>query len=135
MDGKRDVGCAVYVRPNEGGLGCPYQKLDSARSTGPDGESRARGVTNGDMKSSTAQKDQTERAETPWPRRTDPPERGKPTAGWLRRLPRVAMVQTTDLGKRNDLAATGRFHGPGIRRVLPESKVCPGSVVVAEIAS
>ena len=58
-----------------------------------------------------------------------------PTAGWLRRLARVAMVQTTDLGKGNDLAASGRFHGPGIRRVLRESKVRPGSVVVAEIAS
>jgi hypothetical protein len=45
------------------------------------------------------------------------------------------MVQTTDLGAFHDVAATGRFHGPGIRRVLPESKVRPGSVVVADIAS
>jgi hypothetical protein len=45
------------------------------------------------------------------------------------------MMQATDLGKRNDPAATGRFHGPGIRRVLRESKVRSGSVVVAEIAS
>jgi hypothetical protein len=44
-------------------------------------------------------------------------------------------MQPADLGERNDLAATGRFHEPGIRRVLPESKVRPGSVVVAEIAS
>ena len=44
------------------------------------------------------------------------------------------MVQATDLGERNDLAASGRFNGPGIRRVLAESKVRPGNVVVAEIA-
>ena len=44
------------------------------------------------------------------------------------------MVQTTDLGKRNDLAASGRFNGPEIRRVLPRSKVRPGTVIVAEIA-
>jgi hypothetical protein len=43
------------------------------------------------------------------------------------------MVQTTDLGERNDLAASGRFNGPGIRRVLAESKVRPGNVIVAEI--
>ena len=44
------------------------------------------------------------------------------------------MVQTTDLGERNDLAASGRFNGPGFRRILAESKVRPGNVVVAEIA-
>ncbi len=48
-------------------------------------------------------------------------------------MPRVAMVQTTDLREFHDVAATGRFHGPGIRRVLPESKVRPGSVVVAKV--
>ena len=50
------------------------------------------------------------------------------------RSPRVTMVQTTDLEERNDPAASGRFNGPGIRRVLAESKVRPGNVVVAEIA-
>ena len=44
------------------------------------------------------------------------------------------MVQTTDLGERNDLAASRWFNGPGIRRVLAESKVRPGNVIVAEIA-
>ena len=44
------------------------------------------------------------------------------------------MVQTTDLGERNDPAASGRFDVPGIRRVLAESKVRPGNVVVAEKA-
>jgi len=44
------------------------------------------------------------------------------------------MVQTTDLGERNDLAASRRFNGPGIRRVLAESEVRPGNVIVAEIA-
>ncbi len=84
---------------------------------------------------STGWKEQTERGEKPWPRRTDPSRKRHPTTGWLRRLPRIAMVQTTDLGERNDLAAARRFHGPGIRRVLPEGKVRPGNVVVAEIAS
>ena len=44
------------------------------------------------------------------------------------------MVQTANLGERNDLAASRRFNGPGIRRVLAESKVRPGNVIVAEIA-
>ena len=56
-----------------------------------------------------------------------------PNAGRLRRSPRVAMVQTTDIRERSDLAASGRFNGPGIRRVLAESKVRPGNVIVAEI--
>ncbi len=50
-------------------------------------------------------------------------------------MPRVAMVQTSDLGERNDIAAARRFHGPEIRRILPEGEVRPGNVVVAEIAS
>jgi len=45
------------------------------------------------------------------------------------------MVQTTDLRERNDRAASGRFNGPKIRRVLAESKMRPANVVVAEIAS
>ena len=44
------------------------------------------------------------------------------------------MVQATDLGERSDLGASGRFDGPGFRRVLAESKVRPGNVEVAEIA-
>jgi hypothetical protein len=44
------------------------------------------------------------------------------------------MVQATDLGKRNDHAATGRFDGAGIRRVLPEGKVRSRTVVVSEEA-
>ncbi len=45
------------------------------------------------------------------------------------------MVQTTDLGERNDLAAARRFHQPGIRRILPEGQVRARSVVVAEVAA
>ena len=45
------------------------------------------------------------------------------------------MVETADLGKLNDLAELRRLHLSGLRCILAESKVRPGSVVVAEIAS
>ena len=44
------------------------------------------------------------------------------------------MVQTADLGERNDPAEIGRFNGSCIRRILAERKVRPGNVIVAEIA-
>ena len=101
---------------------------------GPDDVLAARGVMNGDVESSSTRKEQAEKGEKPCQTHESLRKR-HPTAGSLRRLPRVAMVQTTDLGERNDLAAAGRFHGPGIRRILSEGKVRPGNVVVAEIAS
>ena len=55
-----------------------------------------------------------------WLEKVDNVGLGKPTPrkkdfrpqDWLRGLPRVAMMQTTDLGRRKYPAASGRFHGP-----------------------
>lgn len=88
----------------------------------PDGESYARGSLGRRLNSVTRRRNGRRMAKSLGPDAPIPRTR-YPTADWLRRSPRIAMVQTTDFRERNDPAASGRFDGPGFRRVLAESKV------------
>jgi hypothetical protein len=45
----------------------------------------------------------------------------------------VAVVQTTHLGERHDLACAGWLDGSGVRRVLAEREVRARAVVVREV--
>jgi len=44
----------------------------------------------------------------------------------------VTMMESTDLRNRNDTPGFGRLDGPRLRRVLLQSQVCPGSMIVVQ---
>ena len=44
------------------------------------------------------------------------------------------MVESTDLGQRNDAAVLGQLNGTWVGRILFEREVRPRTVVVAEVA-
>lgn len=46
--------------------------------------------------------------------------------------PLVTMMESADLRNRNDRPLFGRPDGPSLRRVLLQSQVCPGSMIVIE---
>ena len=44
----------------------------------------------------------------------------------------VTMMESTDPRNRNDMPGFGRLDGPRLRRVLLQSQVCPGSMIVVQ---
>ena len=46
----------------------------------------------------------------------------------------IPQQEVSDRRERNDLAASGRFNGPRIRRIFAERKVRSANVIVAAIA-
>ena len=45
----------------------------------------------------------------------------------------VAMMQSTDLGERDDLARSRSVYGPGLRTILVEREMRPGLVIIMKI--
>jgi hypothetical protein len=52
--------------------------------------------------------------------------------GKLSGAPLVTMMESADLRNRNDPPGFGRLDGPSLRRVLLQSQVCPGLMIVIE---
>jgi len=45
----------------------------------------------------------------------------------------VAMVQSSDLGERDDLARSRSVYWPGVRTILVEREMCPSLVIILKI--